>query len=81
MYILMRGKVTIYILYAKKDEDGDKETSPQLVEKPGKDFNIRQQLGTFVTSLGTLYVFIVRTCSSPWIMEVSKTTQTFCQVN
>ena len=71
MYILMRGKVTIYILYAKKDEDGDKETSLQLVEKPGKDFNIRQQLGTFVTSLGTLDVFIVRT----WIMEVSKTTQ------
>ena len=52
MYILMRGKVTIYILYTKKDEDGDLESTPQLTDKSGKDVNIRQQLGTFVTSLG-----------------------------
>ena len=52
MYILMRGKVTIYILYTKKEEEGDRETSPQLSDKQGKDANVRQQLGTFVTSLG-----------------------------
>ena len=70
MYILMRGKVTIYILYAKKDEDGDKETSPQLIEKPGKDFNIRQQLGTFVTSLGTSHYEL-------WMPAIQHS-ETFC---
>ena len=55
MYILLRGKVTIYIDYAAKkgpaagdDEEEEKEKKPVL--KPGQ--TIRDTLGTFVTSLG-----------------------------
>ena len=54
MYILLRGQVTIYILYAKPAEDGDENKSkgPAIPElDPEKD--VRQQLGTFVTNLGT----------------------------
>ena len=52
MYILMRGKVTIYILYAKKGDDEEKDQAPTIAEKEGKEVNIRQQLGTYVCSLG-----------------------------
>ena len=52
MYILMRGKVTIYILYAKKGDDDEKDQAPTIAEKEGKEVNIRQQLGTYVCSLG-----------------------------
>lgn len=54
MYILLRGEVTIFMLYPKKiDEDnpdgGTKEQAQQIIETTE---NIRQQLGTFVTNLG-----------------------------
>ena len=57
MYILLRGQVTIYILYAKPSEDGDDgkakgPTTPHINDEE----NIRQQLGTFVTNLGECYV-------------------------
>lgn len=51
MYILLRGKVTIYILYATKAEgDDDKPNQPVLTAKGGE--SLRQQLGTFVVTLG-----------------------------
>ena len=54
MYILMRGKVTIYIHYAKKGDDDEKDQAPTIAEKEGKEVNIRQQLGTYVCSLGKI---------------------------
>jgi hypothetical protein len=52
MYILLRSKVTIYILYDKKPEgDDDKPTQPVITNKAGSE-SIRAQLGTFVCPLG-----------------------------
>ena len=51
MYIVLRGKVTIYIVYANKAEgDDDKPNQPVLTAKGGE--SLRQQLGTFVVTLG-----------------------------
>ena len=56
MYILLRGKVTIYINYAVKAgaEEGSADNAQPIVVEPSKDKkeSIRQQLGTFVTHLG-----------------------------
>ena len=52
MYILLRGQVTIYILYDKKVEgDDEKPSQPVITGKPTSE-NIRAQLGTYVTKLG-----------------------------
>ncbi len=51
MYILMRGSVTIYILYASQDEDaGTQGATTTPAQRPGN--GVRHQLGTVVTSLG-----------------------------
>lgn len=55
MYILLRGKVTIYINYAVKVDsaEGGGDNAPPIVVEPSSDKkeSIRQQLGTFVTHL------------------------------
>ncbi len=51
MYILLRGQITIYILYASKaDGDDDNSNQPVLTAKASE--GLRQQLGTFVCHLG-----------------------------
>lgn len=54
MYILLRGKVTIYIWYNKTDAPNDDQVDGVVVPvlSPGPPATLRQQLGTFVTSLG-----------------------------
>jgi hypothetical protein len=55
MYILLSGRVTIYILYNKSGEtDDDKPVQPVV---SNKNESLRQQLGTFVTHLGTYMPF------------------------
>ena len=66
MFITLRGKVTIYIQYAKPaaqtepknddakengEKDGATTSAPAAAEVP-EGVNIREQLGTFVTHLG-----------------------------
>ena len=61
MFILLRGQVTIYILYAKPagEGDDDKPKAPVVPEIGLSDGeNIRQQLGTFVTNLGMTQCFM-----------------------
>ena len=53
MYILLRGQVTIFILYAAKgDADEEKPNQLQLNSAKVGSEALRQQLGTFVTNLG-----------------------------
>ena len=62
MYILTKGKVTIYILYGTKGEVEDEEIEDQSADREelsasgnnAEDSQIRKQLGTFVTSLGEI---------------------------
>jgi hypothetical protein len=51
MYILLRGQVTIYIWDSKTDTSDDDQLDG-LVPLAGSTGNIRQQLGSVVTSLG-----------------------------
>ena len=67
MYILLRGRVTIYIQYTKKIEDDDKNAAEikdkpaanQFKPDPESSESIRQQLGTFVTHLGKIVLRIL----------------------
>ena len=63
MYILLRGQVTIFILYAKPTEgdDGKKVTAVPNID-PDSGESIRKQLGTFVTNLGIWSIEAVRFC-------------------
>ena len=51
MYILLRGKVTIYILYASKAEGDDDKSGQPVITARGGDA-LRKELGTFVCPLG-----------------------------
>ena len=55
MYILLRGQVTIYILYAGKPEPEEVPVR-QSVARTGE--SVRTILGTFVCSLGTSAILI-----------------------
>lgn len=53
MYILIRGRVTIYIQYQNQPgNEGEEKSSSQ---PSNASDNIRQQLGTLVTHLGTFF--------------------------
>jgi len=54
MYVLLQGKVTVYIQYSKADVDDRPSLLPN--QQTNKSDLLRHTLGTFVTYIGLLIV-------------------------